>query len=1284
MEDDYYGDAIEFGYPEDLRSDNMQLHNREDSRPILDDFYDFEGDLSSPPYSFTTEVMPSDNSYPSGDYRNVQLDINSGAPMAFSNNDRFYDPRNASPISREWKYSRKFSPPDIYRTIFKFGVFNAVQSTCFDEVINHNKNLVISAPTGSGKTALFELGLIRMLEENKKSGNMFKCVYVAPTKALCSERFQDWATKLEPIGLKCCELTGDTVTFGNNAWGDAKNAAVIVTTCEKWDSLTRNWYDHEQILSQVVLFLVDEVHILNESRGSTLEVVISRMKLRGSSVRFILVSATVPNIQDVARWIECGTGQSVPARVFEFGDEYRPCKLTRHVVGVHRRNGTNDFQFANVLDAVLYSNLQQFSVGKPILVFCSTRKGVFVTAERLMKDFSEAEGKKSNTPWSRPSRINHSFCDKRLDDFACAGIGVHHAGIVMEDRKATEQLYLNKVLRVLIATSTLAVGVNLPAQMVVIKGTHVFQNGASKEYSDLDVMQMLGRAGRPQFDKEGTAVIICESDLVQKYKALAQGTTIIESSLHINLVEHLNSEIGLKTITDVETAKTWLRSSFLYQRMQSNPRFYSLGTHSGSDQKTYQENVDDIIMNSISRLKKSQLLEHVENGADSGKLSATPFGEIMSKMYIRRATMDLILAIPKQSNLREIMEGICGAEEFSDLKLRASEKSVFNGLRKDPDIRFEINKVENTTHKVFLLVQAVLGGINLHEYKTPESQPQLEAFSVFKHISRIARAFLDVSMTKKDGAAIKHSLELQVLAENGINSLSTLRKQTPSRIEMLLNRRPPFGMDVLASAADLPQYALKIKEVGVQSDGGKSAVQIDLLIECGLLSDQSVESKRTKKTRSRAYQTTAVLTLTSDLDLVDLRRIPTKALKGTKSFEITADLKKPSQYIIVIITSETIAGVSLQQIYKPTILPSEYPVLDTRPISSVDMDLVGLEDDPDFWNMTLESSSAVGLAPLETTKLKEEMEPEKIITSPRKLKASQQGAAKKHYAGMRSEARYECNHNCKDKTKCRHLCCREGVPESTASKTKTTVIHEPPAKRVSTLQRLHTQSNTSSSSQRNDESILNLLQIHGHTQVAQNLELDEGKRLKMEAPRPPKRKRRTPMEINVPFTQLATNDQDDLGGLNLSDTYSDSDDLPESIIPLLTSSREKQNAANQESTPNKKQPAKEPRNRPKHPSMKKVHSPMKEAKTLFLPDPSDSEGSIEIFTPVKSAERNTSPAPHKKARRVETPKPTRHYGERRLAFSPINTGIEYAQKEQSPEDDGEFKDLDDWLQSGCV
>lgn len=135
------------------------------------------------------------------------------------------------------------------------------------------------------------------------------------------------------------------------------------------------------------------MHILNESRGSTLEVVISRMKSRGTSVRFVMVSATVPNIQDIAAWVGCQGSTHIPAQVFEvshelwpvlmflhylsrqFGEEYRPCKLTRHVIGVSRPTNGNDFQFAKSLDYKLFAALQKYSVGKPILVFCSSRKG---------------------------------------------------------------------------------------------------------------------------------------------------------------------------------------------------------------------------------------------------------------------------------------------------------------------------------------------------------------------------------------------------------------------------------------------------------------------------------------------------------------------------------------------------------------------------------------------------------------------------------------------------------------------------------------------------------------------------------------------------------------------------------------------------------------------------------------------------------------------------------------------------------------------------------------------
>ncbi|CAK5265299.1 unnamed protein product [Mycena citricolor] len=639
------------------------------------------------------------------------------------------NPRNSSGIRL-----RPISDlPDIFRGIFKFGVFNAVQSSCFDTVFQSEENMVISAPTGSGKTVLFELAIIRALKEAKASGKSIKCVYMAPTKALCSERHRDWASKFDPLGFKCCELTGDTVVFGKGAWGDAKNANIIVTTGEKWDSLTRHWGDHDTVLSQIQLFLVDEVHILNESRGSTLEVVISRMKTRGSAVRFVLVSATVPNIDDIAAWI--GNSQrDAAAKVFEFGEQFRPCKLTRHVIGVARQKNENDFSFARKLDFKLFGALQTYSVGKPILVFVSTRKGVCElqinvelaggystgvsnTAEQLLKDYNEAQKAKQRLPWAHPPRIDKIFHEKRLIDFVSSGIGIHHAGMTIDDRRAVEDLYLKGTLRVVVATSTLAVGVNLPAHTVVIKGVQTFQNNQSVEYSDLDIMQMIGRA----------------------YRELAQGTTIVESSLHTNLSEHLNSEIGLGTITTIRGAKEWLRGSFLFQRVRKNPAHYALGK---GENQTWEERVDDMVTHSVDKLRETRLIAPPKEGDNSGLLKSTEFGDIMSKVwlvgfrfmdatdglsqfYIKQSTMSAILALPEKPTLREVLEVICASEELAENKLRTSEKTVYNKLRRHNDIRFEVKKVERTSDKVLLLIQAILGGISLNtaEYKTSDSHP---------------------------------------------------------------------------------------------------------------------------------------------------------------------------------------------------------------------------------------------------------------------------------------------------------------------------------------------------------------------------------------------------------------------------------------------------------------------------------------------------------------------------------------------------------------------------------
>lgn len=245
------------------------------------------------------------------------------------------------------------------------------------------------------------------------------------------------------------------------------------------------------------------------------------------SIRFIALSATIPNAEDITEWLD--RSSTTPAKCFKytaliinitnlvlnclllrFADDCRPVPLTKVVLGypfnpVH----STPFKFDIMLNYKLHPVLLKYAQAKPVLIFCSTRKSVEMTAKHLMLNITI-----DLTPQQKCvlQEAATTITDNNVRSLLVHGIACHHAGMLAENRKAVENLFREGHLPILVATSTLAMGVNLPAHLVIVKTTKQYQNGEYKSYSESAIFQMIGRAGRPGFDTAAYAIIMTTTE----------------------------------------------------------------------------------------------------------------------------------------------------------------------------------------------------------------------------------------------------------------------------------------------------------------------------------------------------------------------------------------------------------------------------------------------------------------------------------------------------------------------------------------------------------------------------------------------------------------------------------------------------------------------------------------------------------------------------------------------------------------------------------------------------
>ena len=766
-----------------------------------------------------------------------------------------------------------------FQAVFPYEHLNAMQSSCFPSVYGSSDNIVVAAPTGSGKTVIFELAVCRLLAQRDREKQDFKIVYQAPTKALCSERARDWQAKFSkgPLAsvlgkLQVAEFTGDSSVFEVRR---VRTASIIITTPEKWDSITRKWSDHANnaLLRSIKLVLIDEVHILKDSRGATLETVVSRMKTLGNDVRFVALSATIPNSTDIAQWLgRTHTMPQMPARTFVFGEEFRPVQLQKIVLGFNvggggmsnAGGGGNEHTLDNILDDQLPDLIVKHAQGKPVLIFCFSRKSTESAATALAEFWSTCPP--HQRPWPAPAISMRSSAAK-LQTTIAAGVAFHHGGLERQDREMVEDAFLKGHMSVICCTSTLAVGVNLPCHTVILKGTMGYQSGKFAEYDEFELMQMIGRAGRPQFDTSATAIILTRAENREKYLNLESGRQAVESTLHLNLIEHLNSEIVLGTITSLATAIHWLKGTFLAVRLRENPsHYYQLG-NAAINSRTTEQQLEDICSAGIARLAEVGLLKYVdgdgtERTSDS-KFQGTEYGSAMSTYMVRFETMVQIVGFKSKMSIEELLNAMCHAAEFDDLRVKSTERPILRELNKaeadNIPFRFTDNITE-TWQKISLLIQVELSRGTL-PYQ--HGRFSFEARHAMEHMQRLLESYIVCTISDGNGHNTRTALELlrsiaarawegdrhpaqlcqvpdigpvnmRKLVDKNVTTVRQLAGLGPVAIERLLSKNPPAAMKIADSLKGFPMLAMQGQVSRCSSGRAVAQVTVGFANECGV------------------------------------------------------------------------------------------------------------------------------------------------------------------------------------------------------------------------------------------------------------------------------------------------------------------------------------------------------------------------------------------------------------------------------------------------------------------
>jgi len=460
------------------------------------------------------------------------------------------------------------------------------------------KNLVVAVPTASGKSLIGYVSALKTILERQR-----KVLYIVPLKALATEKKDDF-DRFSPLGFKTALSIGDLDS--EDKW--LSSADVIIATSEKADSLLRHG---SPLVNDIGLVIADEIHLIHDpSRGPTLEVALTKLKRKNHDMQIIALSATISNANDLAAWLDAELVRM----------DWRPIKLHEGVYldwnitfddGSYKPlEKSGDEIWSLVADTV--------ADGGQCIIFVNARRSTESLAVKYSGKMKAIAGRMLTEEEKSiiEGDVDATALGRKLSACVACGMAFHNAGLTYKQRRYVEDNFKQGNIKCIVATPTLAAGINLPARRVIVRDTKRFEaNAGSVPISVMEIKQMCGRAGRPGFDPYGEAILMAKSfddfqNLMDNYIRCDSETIMSKLGNETVLRSHILGLIATDDANTVEEIIEFIRETFY-----------------GSESQLF--GIETAVENVVDFLVEEEMAER-----DGERINILPFGKRVSDLYI--------------------------------------------------------------------------------------------------------------------------------------------------------------------------------------------------------------------------------------------------------------------------------------------------------------------------------------------------------------------------------------------------------------------------------------------------------------------------------------------------------------------------------------------------------------------------------------------------------------------------------------------------------------------------